>query len=265
VSAILGIDAAWTATEPSGVALVRRGSGAWECIALTPSYHAFFELGDAASVDWAAVPSGAVPDVPRLLDVSRRLCKEPVDVVAVDMPLSRARIVGRRVADDQVSKAFGSRGCGTHSPSRKRPGRLAEYLRAGFEAQGYCLATTTMASGTSPALIEVYPHPAILCLCRAEYRVPYKASRARRYWPKPTSPVERRANLLAQWEDILAALREHISGILLDLPEAATSRLVALKRYEDALDALVCCWVGVEYLMGRAKAYGGAEAAIWTP
>jgi predicted RNase H-like nuclease len=38
-----------------------------------------------------------------------------------------------------------------------------------------------------------------------------------------------------------------------------------LKRYEDALDALVCAWVGAKYLLGEAVAYGDGTAAIWVP
>ena len=41
--------------------------------------------------------------------------------------------------------------------------------------------------------------------------------------------------------------------------------LAGLKSYEDALDALVCAWVGTEYLAGRATAYGDCDAAIWVP
>lgn len=263
--AILGIDAAWTTTEPSGVALVRKAAGFWECLALAPSYDSFIELGKGEPVGWAEVPHGSVPDVPLLLDTARRLCQGPVDVVAVDMPLSTTPIVGRRAADDEVSTEFGSRGCGTHSPSEKRPGRLADRLRTGFESRGYPLVTKAAPPGSSPALIEVYPHPALLSLCRAQYRVQYKVSRARRYWPPPTSPSERRAKLLAQWQEIIVALREHVTGIRLDLPDPANTTSVALKRYEDALDALVCCWVGIEYITGRARPFGDAEAAIWIP
>jgi predicted RNase H-like nuclease len=44
-----------------------------------------------------------------------------------------------------------------------------------------------------------------------------------------------------------------------------TMTTAALKRYEDALDALVCGWVGIEYLGGRCTAFGDTAAAIWTP
>jgi hypothetical protein len=38
-----------------------------------------------------------------------------------------------------------------------------------------------------------------------------------------------------------------------------------IKRHEDALDALVSAWVATEFLGGRARAYGDADVAIWTP
>jgi hypothetical protein len=38
-----------------------------------------------------------------------------------------------------------------------------------------------------------------------------------------------------------------------------------LKRYEDALDALISAWVGVEFINGRAIPYGDDAAAVWVP
>jgi hypothetical protein len=35
---MLGIDAAWTEKEPSGVALLKGRLGAWQCAAVAPSY-----------------------------------------------------------------------------------------------------------------------------------------------------------------------------------------------------------------------------------
>jgi len=49
------------------------------------------------------------------------------------------------------------------------------------------------------------------------------------------------------------------------LPTAGNCLLLDLKRYEDALDALVSAWVGVEYIEQRAVAFGDARAAIWCP
>jgi predicted RNase H-like nuclease len=105
----------------------------------------------------------------------------------------------------------------------------------------------------------------LLRLLNADYRVPYKASNTTRYWPGQSVPTRVR-NLLREYQRILRALSACISDIPLTLPspEACTS-FAFLKRYEDALDALVCAWVGIEFLEGRATAYGDDTAAIWIP
>ncbi|MCA1792296.1 MAG: hypothetical protein ABR534_04885 [Desulfotignum sp.] len=41
MTVILGIDAAWTKTEPSGIALVELTQEDWQSIAVAPSYNAF--------------------------------------------------------------------------------------------------------------------------------------------------------------------------------------------------------------------------------
>jgi predicted RNase H-like nuclease len=121
--------------------------------------------------------------------------------------------------------------------------------------------------GTFPALVEVYPHPALLVLLNAPYRVPYKIAKAGRYWPD-LSPAERRRKVVETWQEIRAALAMTISGPALPLPPLDTVEQLktsGLKRYEDALDALVCGWVGIQYLQGHCSPYGDETAAIWTP
>jgi predicted RNase H-like nuclease len=104
-------------------------------------------------------------------------------------------------------------------------------------------------------LIEVFPHAAVIELLGADYRVPYKLSRASQYWPE-LDVVARRRKLLRQWSAIRRALMSKIDGIA--LPPAR-----AEKRYEDALDALVCAWIGTQYLEKRVCAYGDDFAAVW--
>lgn len=51
---------------------------------------------------------------------------------------------------------------------------------------------------------------------------------------------------------------------MLTLPsEFAT--VVELKAFEDMLDAVVCCWVAICALEGRAAAFGDHASAIWVP
>jgi len=264
--AVLGIDAAWTARQPSGVALVVEQGARWRCAGLAPSYDAFLALADGRGVDWdGPPPRGSLPDAAALLAAAARLAPgAEVAVIAADLPLAHTPIVRRRAADDAVSRAFGARGCGVHSPSSERPGPLADRLREALAALGYPLATAP--GPAQRAVLEVYPHTALLALLGLDYRLPYKLSRARRYWPEET-PVARRGLLLVAWDRVLRALQAELDGIALPLPTGRDEAQAAarLKRFEDALDALLCAWVGVAYLAGQAEPYGDADAAIWCP
>jgi predicted RNase H-like nuclease len=266
VAGVLGIDAAWTEKEPSGVALLEGSSGNWRCVAVTPSYDFFLSLAEGVPVDWSIKSRGAVPDASRLVTAAEQLLNgQKLGVVAVDMPLSTEPITGRRVADVATSKAFGGMGAAVHSPSVDRPGIISTQLRDGFIEAGFPLATSTTPAGTPDRLVEVYPHPALLSLTGANYRLCYKVSRSRRYWPDST-PAERRANLLIQFQRILSALANEIRGIPIELPDPTSMVPVSgLKRYEDSLDALVCAWVCAKYLEGGAAPYGDHTAAIWVP
>lgn len=153
-------------------------------------------------------------------------------------------------------------GVNTHTPNPERPGKVGRILGEGFEAVGYPLATETI---STPCLIEVYPHPALVELAGAERRLPYKIGKARDYWPSLT-PGERRANLVAMWSHIVGLLGREMDGVAEALPlPPSDAPLVAMKAYEDALDAVICAWVGITALEGRARPYGDAVSAIWIP
>jgi predicted RNase H-like nuclease len=258
MKAILGIDAAWTSGQPSGVALAVETIGGWRCSRVAPGYQQFCQH---EPVNWDETPTGSVPDVPALLQAVKQL--EPqadLRVIAVDMPLSTGPITGRRPADNEVSRAFGARGCAVHSPSATRPGRIADSMRAALEPE-FPLATRR---AMVPALIEVYPHAALLSLLKLERRLAYKVSRNTRYWPGTPADV-RRQRLLQAFNRMLAGLQRKMR-VDLPLPAAdAAHTFAGLKRYEDCLDSLICAWTAIEYLRGRCQPYGDQNAAIWIP
>ena len=257
---VLGIDAAWTATRPSGVALAVRQADRWTVRAVAPSYAHFTALADGAACD--AAPSGTVPDVTALLDAAQRLAGAPVGLVAVDMPLALTPITARRPSDNAIARAFGAWHCSTHSPSAARPGALSDRLRAGFAAAGYPLRTRDARAG---GLIEVYPHPALVRLAGGTRRLPYKAGNSAKYWPGEPIAV-RRGLLHAEWRRIAALLATRFDGLADRLPPLADRPSgIAAKAHEDMLDAIVCAWVGVTALDGQADAYGDADSAIWVP
>jgi predicted RNase H-like nuclease len=268
MNAILAIDAAWTEREPSGVALVSGSNTIWRCDALAPSYEAFIRLSNGQPVDWSARHfPGSRPDAAALLAAARRLLPEGTEVklVPVDIPVATVPIPSRRIADQQISIHFGGRGCSPHSPDLTRPGPIGVKISQDFTAAGFPLATVGADLPTGKHLVEVYPHPALLTLLSANYRVPYKEGKRRKYWPQDTPDV-RKVKLLTQFADILAALRQQIHNIQLPLPAPNSNpKSTLLKRFEDALDALVCAWVGIRCLTGNVTSFGDATAAIWVP
>jgi predicted RNase H-like nuclease len=148
------------------------------------------------------------------------------------------------------------------TPSALRPGKISDDLTASFKACGYPLQTCEI---TSPGLIEVYPHPALVELAGAQERLPYKAAKIGRYWPA-LSPAERWLKLNQQWADIIWLLEKEVEGVSAALPPPGSDPPAwERKAYEDMLDAVVCAWVAICALEGRAKAFGNTEAAIWIP
>ncbi|MGB8366298.1 MAG: DUF429 domain-containing protein [Rhizomicrobium sp.] len=259
--AVLGIDAAWTLTQPSGVAVAVERSGGWRLIAAESSYRRFYDRVIEGRPG-EEHPSGSSPDAHDLLASGAALCGCPIDLVAIDMPLARSPIVNRRTSDDEVSHTYGGRQCATHSPNAKRPGRISDDLRVSFEQEGYSLCTDTIAT---PGVVEVYPHPALVELSGASKRLPYKVSKARSYWPMAT-PQERRACLYRKWSEIVTLLEGRISGVAQALPPLELNASSwQTKAYEDKLDAVVCVWVAICCLNGQAMAYGDDNSAIWIP
>ena len=215
---VLGIDAAWTAHQPSGIALVQRTKAGWGCLALAPSYEAFIAQASGQPWDPEQKATGSRPNPAALLQASRQLAGAEVSCVSVDMPLATNPITSRRAADTAISSRFGPRGCAVHSPSAERPGAIADQLRADFAAFGYPLHTNS-SEQTGPSLIECYPHVALLALLKRDYRLPYKVSRSAQYWKaKKLTRRERIERLLKEFQDIKASLDDHISGIPAFIP-----------------------------------------------
>ena len=264
--AVLGIDAAWTETEPSGVALVVESEQGWNCRAVAPSYEQFIALGKGGMIDWSCRPKGSKPDVKKLLESSQALAAQyEVKVIAVDMPLSLGKITKRRPADSAVSIAYGGKGCAVHSPSAIRPGPIADELRAESNRLGFPLAVNDILTKTKPSLIEVYPHPALLSLLNIDYRFPYKVSKRNKYW-KEQSSDQKKSNLIEAFNRVLVYLNKKFNNISLKIPAITDIDYFSeLKRYEDVLDALICAWVGALYLEGGCTSYGDNKAAIWIP
>jgi len=270
-SALLGIDAAWTDSNPSGMALIRPGMHRPRLARSARSYGEACELAEGSWPDWLA-PTPVAADA--LSDALTAW--GPVRLAAVDMPLGRSPITGRRLADNALSSAYGARKAAVHSPSTERPGVVGLAVHGALEQAG--LSLLTIAANAEPVTIspgrwffETYPHAAIIELLRISRRLPYKVSRRAKTWSY--APAETRWRWVAVQLDVLrAGLDGVVEGVASAVPSAQELLAAAgrrrgpiLKGVEDALDAVVCAWVAHETLSGRSRAYGDDDAAIVVP
>lgn len=266
MTAILGIDAAWTSNQPSGVALIEESANGWRTLYVAPSYDAFTQCGDGRSVDWnQSRIAGSDPNIKGLLRATGNLGANNVELIALDIPLARSPVTSRRTSDISISKAFGAKGCSTHSPNEDRPGKVSARLSRQLDASGFLLEAARDTNKSSHRAIEVYPHPALLKLTDSDYRIPYKVSRSTKYW-RGTTVAERIVRILSEFDNIYRALEAELGKLPFALPKPeAVTTLSRLKRYEDALDALACAWVGKQHLLGQTLPYGDENSAIWVP
>lgn len=258
---VLGIDAAWTLNNPSGVALAIRRGRTWHAVAVAASYNEFITSETQTGIQ-AQRPTGSAVDLAGLLAAAQQRCGKSVDVIAVDMPLALSPIVTRRTSDNLISRVYGARKCSTHTPSPDRPGRISVSMREQASQMGYPLIVD---GGPRRGLIEVYPHPALVELAQAPERLPYKVSNMGKYW-RALSRLKRREKLFEQWRLITHVLEHNISGCYDRMVLTALSAPIwQLKAYEDRLDALVCAVVAACFFEGRCSPFGDADSAIWVP
>jgi predicted RNase H-like nuclease len=173
---ILGIDAAWTETGSSGIALLETLNGVRTLLAANSSYAEFLEE-DAGERQL----SGVRPNAKLLLQRAENIGGAAVDLVAIDMPVAHTKIIGRRIADNAISGAFGAQWASTHSPNEMRPGPYGESLANLFVNAGYQLATDSLPVTVGRALVEVYPLVGLVRLINAAVRPAYKVAKIAKF------------------------------------------------------------------------------------
>ena len=115
---VLGIDAAWTAHQPSGIALVQNTAKGWSCLAIAPSYEAFIAQASGQPWDPEQKATGSRPDPAALLQASKQLSGAEVSCVSVDMPRRHCRSTTRRLR--RPWRHPSNQQQGSHSPSPDR-------------------------------------------------------------------------------------------------------------------------------------------------
>ncbi len=259
---VLGIDAAWTVKNPSGVALLKWVPNSKpELVRAGRSYDEFCNIGKP---DWqnSIGESKHNPDFLKTIEC----CLKKVDLVALDMPLSSQEITGRRNADNVISREYGNRKVSTHSPSNDRPGEISTDIFKLLTKNGFSWACGHI---KTPAFIEVFPHVAIIELFGYDQRFPYKVQKRAKYWPNDKSE-ERSRKIICKLNELRNKITSVATGIEQFLPQLEPTKSYStkcLKGYEDLLDAILSALVGCNFLEGKAepKPPGDETGVIWVP
>jgi predicted RNase H-like nuclease len=150
-----------------------------------------------------------------VLQKAESIAGAAVDLVAIDMPIARTKITGRRVSDNAISVAFSAQWASTHSPNEMRPGSFGERIANSFAKAGYRLGTDSLQVTAGRALVEVYPLVALVRLMNPTVRPAYKVAKLAKYYRNivpPLSKEQRIGRLLETWAEMLTALGREIFG-----------------------------------------------------
>ena len=160
----------------------------------------------------------------------------------------------------QCRRRLRATGSGRIARTNRARGRSQRRCAPGFEAHGYALACTATPSAPS-ARCSRCSRTRRCSRCSRSTIASRTSSRARRSTARAHA---RRATARVACEVARdpPRARDRIDGIAFRIPSGGTA--AGLKRFEDALDALICAWVGIDYLAGRARPYGDTSAAVWT-
>ena len=260
----LGIDAAWTNKEPSGVCLLRSTDGkTCEVIRLGKSYSEFIN----GNIEWNLKADCSEIELNELLKVCDELEVRP-DCIAVDMPIASYHIKQRRACETEISKAYGGKGASTHNPNENRPGLISVELFNRLTESGYNWMTSGKEQNDK-SLIEVYPHTAIIEYLNLDYRYEYKVSKKNKFksWSS-LSASQKNEKLIENLQNLVVQLAKRVPNIynfFIKLDSKKKYSVNQLKGYEDAIDSVVCALVGMDFLFGNAIGYGNDKGTIWVP
>ncbi|WP_161881810.1 DUF429 domain-containing protein [Deinococcus alpinitundrae] len=241
----IGLDLAWSARNPSGVAVLE---------------------GDRHGA--RLMFSGVLGDDAELLAFLDAQLSGPA-LVAIDAPLSVPNLTGQRPAEAQLAVVFTRFQAGAHPANRTLLGRYnggvlrGEWLKAALEARGFIDDPHHLSAPDARACVEVYLHAAMVVLFGLDRTLKYKQK------------GQGRATLLAAWAEYhrhLVALEQAeppLTGLATLLAaEPLMLRGRALKSHEDEADAVMCAYVALyaHRFPERCEVFGSvAEGSILTP
>jgi len=179
-----------------------------------------------------------------------------VEGLAIDAPLIIDNVTGQRSCEKELSRVYGARKASCHTSNLTLyPDAQSVELASKLAEQGYAHLGQPEISRWQ---LECYPHPAIIEIFGLQERHQYKKGTA----------VQKRegqvslASLIKQLTDspVLQLIIDDALSHYLAEVEIRLKRGAALKKNEDALDAIICTYIAGLYTLGTSNAvYGGVE------
>ncbi len=192
-------------------------------------------------------------------------------VVGVDAPLVVNNLSGRRHCEAIVGATFQHREAGAYPTNRAQPHFVDGGRAARLAAELGLSVDPHFAPGVPVrAMLEVYPHTAIVCLFGLGRTIKYKRRSGRSVATRKAA-FARLTELLESLASFDPPLRiaasPHWARLRAEIDGASTA--AALSRAEDELDAYVCAYVGLYFVAHgerRCAVLGDAEEGyIVTP
>lgn len=184
----------------------------------------------------------SIPDILSWIDAS--VGSQESAVVAVDAPTIIPNATGMRLPDRLTHKHFGRYHAGCYPANLSRPfAQRTVGFGLSLSARGFIHAPTIQPKQPGRYQIEVFPHPATICLFKLERILKYKKGKL----------AERQAELaklqgyifttLPTLEPALQFSAEVTETFLSNIPRTSS----ALKALEDKLDGLICAYVAAHW------------------
>jgi predicted RNase H-like nuclease len=241
VSHIVGIDLAWRAERnPSAIAVGRL---------------------DGKSIEIIQVHKGVVGlnNIIRLIDEMGEFVGK-IEGVAIDASLIINNVSGQRECETLITRSYGGRKAGCHSSNLTLyPDPDSVKLANALSERGHQhLSSPGQQSTDNKWMIECYPHPALIEIFELPERLLYKKGRVDQ---KRTGQV----NLAQLLRELAYSTKMALSlapslHYLLDESTILKNKGRALKEHEDALDSIVCAYIGALYsLQPDEKVFGDSQ------